>query len=205
MELISQEKDISLHHLYTVWPLTAEREWRWRKNAVQASKSKPNDPKITTVNPPTLNKSEFHWHDVNVPRAAAHVGTNTDRKLLPHLQENKIAMGFCLHGDACVPYLSERRVCDAVQPGGALVSQVVEDVEGTRRFRASLLVAKNKVNPLMQLTRHKLAFQGLSEDAGQVEVRGTPAACGPDGKKIKLKVAFHFKKSLHCTKCHKPN
>lgn len=86
-------------------------------------------------------------------------------------------MGFCLHGNGCVPYFSKWRVCDAVQPGGALVRQVVKDVEGTRRFRASLLVAKNKVNPLMQLTRHKLAFQGLSEDYREAEVRGTLATC----------------------------
>lgn len=157
------------------------------------------------MNPPTLIKSECHWHDVNVPGAAAHVGTNTDRKLLPHPQENKIAMGFCLHGDACVLYLSERRVCDAVQPGGALVSQVVEDVEGTRRFRASLLVAKNKVNPLMQLTRHKLAFQGLSEDCRASGGERDTSSMWTGRQKIKLRVAFHFKKSLHCAKCHKPN
>lgn len=76
----------------------------------------------------------------------------------------KSVTGFGLHGDACAPYLSEWRVCDAVQPGGAFVSQVVKDVEGTRCFGASLLVAKNKVNPLMQLTGHKLTFQGLSEN-----------------------------------------
>ena len=52
----------------------------------------------------------------------------------------------------CVPYLSEGRVSDTVQVDGALVSQVVKDVEGTHRLRASLLVAENKVNPLMQLT-----------------------------------------------------
>lgn len=65
-----------------------------------------------------------------------------------------------------VPYLSERRVRDAVQLGGALVSQVVKDIEGTHRFGATLLVAENKVNPLMQLTRYKLTFQGLSEERG---------------------------------------
>lgn len=60
-------------------------------------------------------------------------------------------------------YLSERRLGDTVQVDGALVSQVVKDVEGADGLRAALLVAENKVNPLMQLTRHKLAFQGLSE------------------------------------------
>lgn len=63
-------------------------------------------------------------------------------------------MGGALSAWQCVhvPYLSERRVRDAVQLGGALVSQVVKDIEGTHRFRATLLVAENKVNPLMQLT-----------------------------------------------------
>lgn len=70
-----------------------------------------------------------------------------------------------LRGDArAVPYLFERRIGDTVQADGALVGQVVEDVEGAHRLRASLLVAENKVNPLMQLTRHKLAFQGLSDE-----------------------------------------
>lgn len=50
------------------------------------------------------------------------------------------------------PYLPERGVGDTVQLGRALVSQVVKDVEGAHRLRAPLLVAKNKVDPLMQLT-----------------------------------------------------
>ena len=65
-------------------------------------------------------------------------------------------------GVACFAYLSLQGVSYAVEVDGALVCQVVEDVEGTCCLRASLLVAQNKVNPLMQLTRHKLAFQGLS-------------------------------------------
>lgn len=62
--------------------------------------------------------------------------------------------GACFHGNVCVcvPYLSKQRVSDTVQVDGALVSQVVKDVEGTHRLWASLLVAENKVNPLMQLT-----------------------------------------------------
>lgn len=51
-----------------------------------------------------------------------------------------------------VLYLSEQRVSDTVQVDGALVSQVVKDVEGAHRLWASLLVAENKVNPLMKLT-----------------------------------------------------
>lgn len=49
-------------------------------------------------------------------------------------------------------YLSERGLGDAVQLGRALVSQVGKDVEGAHRLRAPLLVAENKVDPLMQLT-----------------------------------------------------
>lgn len=60
--------------------------------------------------------------------------------------------GIGLHGNVYATYLSEQRVSDTVQADGALVSQVVEDVEGAHRLRASLLVAENKVNPLMQLT-----------------------------------------------------
>lgn len=51
-----------------------------------------------------------------------------------------------------VLYLSEQRVSDTVQVDGALVGQVVKDVEGAHRLWASLLVAENKVNPLMKLT-----------------------------------------------------
>lgn len=55
-------------------------------------------------------------------------------------------------GEGGGPYLSERGVGDTVQLGRALVSQVVKDVEGAHRLRAPLLVAENKVDPLMQLT-----------------------------------------------------
>ena len=49
-------------------------------------------------------------------------------------------------------YLSEGGVSDAVQADGTLVGQVVKDIEGAHRLRPALLVAENKVNPLMQLT-----------------------------------------------------
>lgn len=71
-------------------------------------------------------------------------------------------------------YLTHRGITgEAVEVDGALVGQVVKDVEGACRLGPTLLVAKNKVNPLVQLTRHKLAFQGLSKRAGQLEVKGT--------------------------------
>lgn len=62
---------------------------------------------------------------------------------------------------------------EAVEVYGPLVGQVVKDVEGSHCLGPALLVAKNKVNPLVQLTRYKLAFQGLSKRAGQLEVKGT--------------------------------
>ncbi len=106
---------------------------------------------------------DWQMHDMNAPGAPAHARTNRDRKLcLWWIREGGGA--FSPWQCVCVPYLSERRVSDTVQLGGALVSQVVKDVEGTHRLWASLLVAENKVNPLMQLTWHKLAFQGLSEE-----------------------------------------
>lgn len=90
-------------------------------------------------------------------------------------------VGFGVHGDSDVrivacrvkAYLSEGGVSDAVQADGTLVGQVVKDIEGAHRLGPALLVAENKVNPLMQLTRHKLTFQGLSEhtDTGS-RVRG---------------------------------
>lgn len=47
------------------------------------------------------------------------------------------------HVGKSVLYLSERQVTNTVQVDRAFISQVVEDVEGTHRLRASLLVAKN--------------------------------------------------------------
>lgn len=91
-------------------------------------------------------------HDMNVPGALAHARANTDRKLLANREIKRGGGALSPWQCVYVPYLSERGVCDTVQLGGALVSQVVKDVEGTHRFWASLLVAENKVNPLMQLT-----------------------------------------------------
>lgn len=71
-------------------------------------------------------------------------------------------------------YLAHRGITgEAVEVDGALVGQVVKDIEGACRLGPTLFVAKNKVNPLVQLTRHKLTFQGLSKRAEQLEVKGT--------------------------------
>lgn len=115
-----------------------------------------------------LHDTTFDWqlHDANAPGAPAHARTNRDRKLWLCWATEKKKRGWreCIR----VLYLSEQRVSDTVQVDGALVSQVVKDVEGAHRLWASLLVAENKVNPLMKLTWHKLAFQGLSEEYGAI-------------------------------------
>lgn len=87
---------------------------------------------------------------MNVPGALAHVRAIQTRCCLPMVKE----VGGALSPWQCVsvPYLSDRWVCDTIQLGEALVTQVVKDVEGTHCLWASLLVAKNKVNPLMHLT-----------------------------------------------------
>lgn len=89
---------------------------------------------------------------MNVPGVLAHVRAIQTGCCLPMVNKRGgrgfVSMAMCV----CVPYLSDRRVCATVQLGEALVSQVVKDVEGTHRLWASLLVAENKVNPLMQLT-----------------------------------------------------
>lgn len=59
-------------------------------------------------------------------------------------------------------YLAQRGVgYEAVEVDGALVGQVLKDVEGPYSFWAALLVAKNEVDPLVQLAWYELAFQGL--------------------------------------------
>lgn len=74
------------------------------------------------------------------------------------LRESR-TVGPCRRGAGA--YLPERRVRDAVQARGALVGQVVEDVEGADRLWPPLLVAEDQVDPLVQLAGDKLALQGL--------------------------------------------
>lgn len=87
-------------------------------------------------------------------------------------------------GDPAAPhtYLPEHGVGDALQAHGALVGQVVEDVQGADGFRAALLVAEDEVDPLVQLARDKLAFQGLKEVTATNEsayrLGGAPAPSG---------------------------
>lgn len=80
--------------------------------------------------------------------------------------ERKRESGVCAGGmtdlgAALGTYLPEHRVGDAVQVHRALVGQVVKHVERADGFGAALLVAKDEVDPLVQLAGHKLALQGL--------------------------------------------
>ena len=142
---------------------------------------------------------------MNAPRAPAHAKTNRDRKLcLWWIREEGpkspwwcawvcvcVCVCACMGVWMCVPYLSEGRVSDTVQVDGALVSQVVKDVEGTHRLRASLLVAENKVNPLMQLTWHKLAFQGLSKEYRAIRGERHTSSTQDMDQKTQHKLCFH--------------
>lgn len=69
-------------------------------------------------------------------------------------------------------YLPEHRVGDAIQVHRAFIGQVVENVESTHCFWSSLFVAKDKIDPLVQLARNKLTFQGLKWV--RQEVRDSP-------------------------------
>lgn len=51
-----------------------------------------------------------------------------------------------------------------------LISAVVEDIEGIHCLFSSLLVAKDQVNPLMEVTWHMLTFLGLNIQATWIVV-----------------------------------
>ena len=58
-------------------------------------------------------------------------------------------------------YLSHDGIGDGVQVKVALVREIVEDVGRPHCLWPTLFVAEDQVNPLMQLTRHKLRLQRL--------------------------------------------
>lgn len=70
-------------------------------------------------------------------------------------------------------YLSELRVCDGVQVHGALVRQVMENVESPYGLRSFLLVAEDEIDPLVQLTGHKFTLQRLTRQRTTGLIRGT--------------------------------
>lgn len=51
----------------------------------------------------------------------------------------------------CGPHLSEHGVTDGAEVHCSLVGQVVEHVEGSGGFGALLLVAKDQIDPLVEL------------------------------------------------------
>ena len=70
-------------------------------------------------------------------------------------------MPLCWSTPAAPPHLAQHGVRDGAEVDGALVGQVVEDVQGPGGLGALLLVAEDQVDPLVQLARHKLTLQRL--------------------------------------------
>lgn len=58
-------------------------------------------------------------------------------------------------------YLSEHGVADGAQVDRPFVRQVIENVECPGCFWSLLLVAKDEIDPLVQLAGDKLTLQGL--------------------------------------------
>lgn len=58
-------------------------------------------------------------------------------------------------------YLSEHGVVDGAQVDRSFVGQVIENVEGPGSFGSLLLVAKDEIDPLVQLAGDKLTLQSL--------------------------------------------
>lgn len=59
------------------------------------------------------------------------------------------------------PHLSEHGVADGAEVDCTFVGQIVENIEGPGGFRSLLLVAKDQIDPLVELAGHKLALQSL--------------------------------------------
>lgn len=58
-------------------------------------------------------------------------------------------------------YLSEHGVVDGAQVDRPFVGQVIENVEGPGSFGSLLLVAKDEIDPLVQLAGDELTLQSL--------------------------------------------
>lgn len=61
-------------------------------------------------------------------------------------------------------YLSNHGFRYGAEVDCSFISQVIEDIKSSDGLRSLLLVAEYQIDPLMQLTGHKLAFQSLGED-----------------------------------------
>lgn len=68
---------------------------------------------------------------------------------------------------------------DIVQVDRPLVGQEVEDVQRPDGFRPPLFVAEYEIDPLVELARHKLALQRLSEGAQEVRETFDVSTCVP--------------------------
>ena len=93
----------------------------------------------------------------------------------------------------CLAHLSECGVVDGIQGDGALVGEVVEEVEGPGRLRAPLLVAEHQVYPLVQLARHRVTLQGLrtqKQPIREPERRATPQGLGVKSELIIIKICL---------------
>lgn len=84
---------------------------------------------------------------------------------------HKGASTFQLASPGRSSYLSEHGVVDGAQVDRPFVGQVVENVERPGRFGSLLLVAKDEIDPLVQLAGDKLALQSLEGRAGGTENR----------------------------------
>lgn len=68
---------------------------------------------------------------------------------------------MCVYCIRYQPHLSEHWVVDGAEVDCTLVGQIIEHIEGSGGFRSLLLVAKDQIDPLVELAGHKLALQSL--------------------------------------------
>ncbi|TNN89565.1 hypothetical protein EYF80_000168 [Liparis tanakae] len=52
------------------------------------------------------------------------------------------------------------------------IGQIIEHIESSGGFRSLLLVAKDQIDPLVELAGHKLALQRLQKDQKYSETEG---------------------------------
>lgn len=66
-------------------------------------------------------------------------------------------MCICMYCVMC-SYLSEHGVVDGAKVDCTFVGQIIENIKASGGFRSLLLVAKDQINPLVQLAGDKLAL-----------------------------------------------
>lgn len=60
-----------------------------------------------------------------------------------------------------VCYLSEHGVIDGAEVDCPFIGEIIENIEGSGGFRSLLFVAKDQIDPLVELAGHKLTLQSL--------------------------------------------